>query len=154
MNATVSNDPVVARFSGAPGTGSTLADVVGLELGAPVFAWDWCTAPLRQVKHRSRIDGRVRAIPGWYAREWSDVRRSRASYEPLTCDMIVVDAGDRSIRTTSACARTSASTRMRRDRAGVRDESARRRRVARRTRGHARDPEEPERRRVERTVGM
>lgn len=159
--------PLVALFTGAPGTGkSTLADAIGRELGAPVYAWDWCMAPIRQVKpvfdvvmalppverwslgyslieqlvekqlrngqsalvdcvarlrveqrfaaaaarhdasfsviectcddealHRQRVEGRVRAIPGWYELDWADVKRTRDSYEPVTCAKLVVDAG-------------------------------------------------------------
>jgi predicted kinase len=39
--------PVVAVFSGVPGTGkSTLADEVARDLGAPVVSWDWLVAGL------------------------------------------------------------------------------------------------------------
>jgi predicted kinase len=159
--------PIVALFTGPPGTGkSTLADTIGREIHAPVFAWDWVMAPLRQVPsvhqavmalphrdrwavgyalldqlvekqlrngqhalidcvaragaearfaatanrhaasffvvecscddpdlHRTRVEGRVRAIPGWYELEWAEVQVSRESYEPLRCAKVVVDAG-------------------------------------------------------------
>jgi hypothetical protein len=32
--------------------------------------------------HRSRVDGRERGIPGWYELDWSQVERSRASWDP------------------------------------------------------------------------
>jgi hypothetical protein len=32
--------------------------------------------------HRSRIEGRRRAIPDWYELEWDHVQRSRSSWEP------------------------------------------------------------------------
>jgi hypothetical protein len=44
--------------------------------------------------HRSRVDGRIRAIPGWYELEWSHVERSRASYEPIGREKLTVDAVD------------------------------------------------------------
>jgi hypothetical protein len=43
--------------------------------------------------HRRRIDGRVRGIAGWYELDWADVKRTRDSYEPLTCAKLAVDAG-------------------------------------------------------------
>lgn len=42
--------------------------------------------------HRSRVDGRIRAIPGWYELEWSHVERSRTMYQPLPRDKLSVDA--------------------------------------------------------------
>ena len=44
--------------------------------------------------HRSRVDGRIRAIPGWYELEWSHVERSRAIYEPIPNEKLTVDAVD------------------------------------------------------------
>ena len=158
--------PLVVFFTGPPGTGkSSLADAIGRELPAPVFAWDWFMAPLTQVEaidtvmqsmprpdfwdvgyalidqstekqlrngqsalidcvarlraearfgavaarhgapffvvectcsdeavHRRRIEGRTRAIPGWYELEWEGVARSRRTYEPLPCEKLDVDA--------------------------------------------------------------
>jgi len=42
--------------------------------------------------HRSRVEGRIRGIPGWYELEWSHVEVSRTRYEPLDFEKIVVDA--------------------------------------------------------------
>ncbi len=44
--------------------------------------------------HRSRVDGRIRAIPGWNELEWEWVENSRRTYEPLQCDKLVLDAVD------------------------------------------------------------
>ena len=44
--------------------------------------------------HRRRVDGRIRAIPGWYELEWSQVERSRTGYEPVPNEKLVVDAVD------------------------------------------------------------
>jgi hypothetical protein len=59
-------------------------------------------APLRIVEcvcsdpevHRSRVVGRIRAIPGWYELDWEHVEEARARYEPLAVEKIVVDAID------------------------------------------------------------
>jgi predicted kinase len=42
--------------------------------------------------HRSRVDGRVRAIPGWYELEWEHVQRGRAGYVPLAEPKLVIDS--------------------------------------------------------------
>jgi predicted kinase len=42
--------------------------------------------------HRSRVEGRTRAIPGWYELEWSHVEVSRTRYEPLPHEKLSVDA--------------------------------------------------------------
>ena len=42
--------------------------------------------------HRSRIEGRVRGIPGWYELTWDDVERSRSNYEPWDGDRLILDA--------------------------------------------------------------
>jgi predicted kinase len=41
--------------------------------------------------HRSRIEGRVRGIPGWYELTWDDVERSRSRFEPWDGDRLVLD---------------------------------------------------------------
>ena len=42
--------------------------------------------------HRSRVEGRSRAIPGWYELDWDQVRAGREHYEPLDGPKVVVDA--------------------------------------------------------------
>ena len=42
--------------------------------------------------HRSRIEGRVRGIPGWDELTWADVERTRARCAPWTEDRLVLDA--------------------------------------------------------------
>ena len=44
--------------------------------------------------HESRVVGRIRGIPGWNELDWKFVQISRATYEPLAVDKIVVDAVD------------------------------------------------------------
>ena len=44
--------------------------------------------------HKSRVVGRVRAIPGWNELDWKFVEMSRTAYEPLAVEKIVVDAVD------------------------------------------------------------
>jgi len=41
---------------------------------------------------RSRVEGRQRAIPGWYELRWEGVERSRANYVPLADPKVVIDA--------------------------------------------------------------
>jgi predicted kinase len=42
--------------------------------------------------HRTRIEGRVRGIPGWHEVGWDHVERMRAELIPLTGDRLAVDA--------------------------------------------------------------
>lgn len=42
--------------------------------------------------HRSRIEGRVRGIPGWHEVGWDHVERMRAEFPSPTVDRLVVDA--------------------------------------------------------------
>jgi len=42
--------------------------------------------------HRSRIEGRVRAIPGWRELKWEYVAQARAEFEPLDTKKLVLDA--------------------------------------------------------------
>jgi predicted kinase len=44
--------------------------------------------------HRSRLDGRVRGIPGWYEVAWEDVVDARRRWVPWTDDRLVLDAVD------------------------------------------------------------
>jgi predicted kinase len=61
------NGPLVVLFTGPPGTGkSTLADSIGREIRAPVFASDWLMAPLRQV---ATVHDAVMALP--HTERWS-----------------------------------------------------------------------------------
>lgn len=43
------------------------------------------------VLHRSRVEGRVRGIPGWHEIDWAHVERMRAD-TPLTAERLTVDA--------------------------------------------------------------
>lgn len=45
-----------------------------------------------QAIHRSRIEGRVRGIPGWHEVGWDHVERMRAEATAPTVDRLVVDA--------------------------------------------------------------
>jgi predicted kinase len=44
--------------------------------------------------HRSRVEGRVRGIPGWHEIDWAHVERMRAEVPPLTLDKLSLDAVD------------------------------------------------------------
>ena len=60
--------------------------------GAPMFVIE-CVCSDIDV-HRSRVVGRIRAIPGWDELEWEWVENSRRTYEPLQCEKLVLDAVD------------------------------------------------------------
>jgi hypothetical protein len=45
-----------------------------------------------EATHRSRIEGRVRGIPGWAELKWEYVAQARAEFEPLDTDKLVLDA--------------------------------------------------------------
>lgn len=60
------------------------------ELGAELRVIECVCRDL--VVHRSRIEGRVRGIPGWYELTWADVEQSRARYDAWPEDHLVVDA--------------------------------------------------------------
>jgi predicted kinase len=42
--------------------------------------------------HRSRVEGRDRAIPGWYELAWEQVQYGRERYQPLAGPKVVIDA--------------------------------------------------------------
>ncbi len=42
--------------------------------------------------HRSRVEGRVRAIPGWHEVDWDHVQRMRTELPQLRVDRLVIDA--------------------------------------------------------------
>lgn len=44
--------------------------------------------------HRSRVEGRDRAIPGWYELSWDQVAAGRERYAPLSEPKLVLDAVD------------------------------------------------------------
>lgn len=44
--------------------------------------------------HRSRLEGRVRGIPGWHEIDWAHVERMREEYPPLTVPHLGVDSLD------------------------------------------------------------
>ncbi len=44
--------------------------------------------------HESRVVGRTRDIPGWYELRWESVLKTCASYQPLPCEKVVLDAVD------------------------------------------------------------
>ncbi|WP_344855074.1 AAA family ATPase [Amycolatopsis ultiminotia] len=51
-----------------------------------------CTCSDRRL-HRERLEGRVRAIPGWHERgNWADVERRLAQFPPWTGEVLTVDA--------------------------------------------------------------
>jgi predicted kinase len=46
------------------------------------------------VVYRRRVEGRVRAIPGWHEVDWAHVQRMRAEFHRLTWPGLVIDAVD------------------------------------------------------------
>ncbi|TDE92672.1 hypothetical protein EXU48_14160 [Occultella glacieicola] len=42
--------------------------------------------------HRSRVEGRVRGIPGWHEIDWSHVERMRGEFPTLTGERLTLDA--------------------------------------------------------------
>ncbi|MDA1368352.1 AAA family ATPase [Glycomyces algeriensis] len=44
--------------------------------------------------HRSRVEGRVRGIPGWHEIDWAHVEHMRNELPPFTLDRLVTDAVD------------------------------------------------------------
>ncbi len=44
--------------------------------------------------HRSRVEGRQRLIPGWYELDWTQVERSRESWEPPDDVDLALDGDD------------------------------------------------------------
>ncbi len=59
------------------------------ELARPVVVLTEC--PDATV-HRSRVEGRQRAIPGWYELDWSHVQHARDTWEPIADPDLVLDA--------------------------------------------------------------
>lgn len=47
-----------------------------------------------EVLHRSRLEGRVRGIPGWHEIDWAHVERMRVEYPTLTTPHLSVDSVD------------------------------------------------------------
>jgi hypothetical protein len=59
---------------------------------APMFVVECCCSDV--AVQRSRIEGRVRGIPGWEELQWEWVLRTTSTYVPLDCEKLVVDAVD------------------------------------------------------------
>jgi adenylate kinase family enzyme len=60
--------------------------------------------------HRGRVEGRVRAIPGWHEVVWAHVQRMREEFPRLTWPCLVIDAVD-SVETNLSDVRTYVSGR-------------------------------------------
>jgi hypothetical protein len=60
------------------------------EFSAPLYLIE-CVCSDEAV-HRSRVEGRVRAIPGWHEIGWDHVGRMRAEVPALTMERLTVDA--------------------------------------------------------------
>jgi predicted kinase len=78
----------VARVEESRVTWRRLADATGSS-----FALIECVCSDDAV-HRSRLDGRVRGIPGWYEVAWSDVEVAKQRWIPWADDRLVLDAVD------------------------------------------------------------
>jgi predicted kinase len=63
---------------------------IAAEYGAPVRVIE-CVCNDTDL-HRSRVEGRVRGIPGWHEIDWAHVERLRADLPPLTLDRLTMDA--------------------------------------------------------------
>ena len=44
--------------------------------------------------HRGRVEGRRRAIPGWYELDWDHVQRARDTWVPVADPDLLLDAGE------------------------------------------------------------
>lgn len=91
MGDDTASRPQIIAFAGLPGTGNQWGRLAA-EYGARLRIIE-CTCTDREL-HRSRIDGRVRSIPGWHEIDWEHVERMRTEYPRLTVDRLVVDAVD------------------------------------------------------------
>lgn len=78
----------VARVAESRATWNALA----ASHGAP-FVLVECTCGDDDL-HRSRLDGRMRGIPGWYEVSWADVARAKRNWVPWTEERLVLDAMD------------------------------------------------------------
>ncbi|MGH8996872.1 MAG: AAA family ATPase [Acidimicrobiales bacterium] len=58
------------------------------EAGELVVVATVCSDP---VLHRSRVEGRRRAIPDWYELEWAEVERSAATWAPPSEAALIID---------------------------------------------------------------
>lgn len=75
----VVDDETIERWSGAV-----------TELGGRLVTVE-CVCTDKQV-HRSRVDGRVRGIPGWHEIDWNHVEFMRRELKPLHSPRLILDA--------------------------------------------------------------